>query len=252
VRIPVKAYIRTDIVITPDSVKFGEVEAGASANQTLEIAYAGRPDWKIEEVKTANPSVKATLSEVSRQAGNIKYQVTVALQANAPIGSIREQFLLVTNDRNSPQVPVEMQGRVVSDVIVTPETITFGPLRPGQTGTQNVVLRMKRSFSIEKIECEGEHGAFRAKLPADSKPVQVLPLSFVPDSTMNGPLQETFTLTIAGRKDPITIKARASVLAPSSAGGSVSTADRPLAGSTAAPQVGGTTPNVVNKPVQGN
>ena len=46
VRVPVSAYIRTDVVFTPGKIDFGSKEVGVGGEVTCKIAYAGRADWK--------------------------------------------------------------------------------------------------------------------------------------------------------------------------------------------------------------
>ena len=48
VTIPITAYIRTDVVLSPGSATFGAVEQGKSAKRDIAISYAGRADWKIK------------------------------------------------------------------------------------------------------------------------------------------------------------------------------------------------------------
>src|SRR5262245_40630073 len=66
VRIPIRAFIRRDVVLTPGGARFGTVSRGSIAEQTVDIAYAGRADWKIKNVITKNPHVAAEAVETRR------------------------------------------------------------------------------------------------------------------------------------------------------------------------------------------
>ncbi len=67
VQIPISAYIRTDVVFEPGMVQFGNVAVGAGAESTVNLSYAGRPDWKIVDVKIGSQDLTATLRETSRR-----------------------------------------------------------------------------------------------------------------------------------------------------------------------------------------
>ena len=120
---------------------------------------------------------------------------------------------LVTDDEDpvKQQVPLLVYGQVESDITITP-VLEFGELRPGETKTKTLVVRGKRPITIEKIEREKADDAFRVRLPEDAKPVHALPITLItPDEA--GPFDELFTVTIAGRSEPVTFRAQGKILA---------------------------------------
>lgn len=206
VRIPVQMYVRTDIVLTPGEANFGAVDLGAGGTQTINVSYAGRSDWTIRDAKTNNPHLDVAVEEVSRSGGNVKYNLNVTLKPTAPAGSFRGVIQLVTDDATNPTVPLLAEARIEADFTVTPENVSLGTVVPGKSKTVNVVIRGKKPFAIEKIECESSDEAFAVRLPEGQKPVHVLPLTFTaPDKP--GPYEELFTITVGDRPEPITFKA---------------------------------------------
>ncbi len=206
VRIPVSVYIRTDVVITPGSANFGDVAVGEPHVAKVDVAYAGRDDWRIKGVKTLNDHLEAKVVETKREAGTVNYEVHFRLKETAPVGAVRQLVQIQTDDENAPQVPLLVEARVEPDFTVTPPVIAMGRVTPGQVVRKSVVLRGKQPFRIEKIECETDLEAFATKLPDRNAPVQVLPLTFTaPDRP--GDFVEEFTVTIPGRDEPVTFKA---------------------------------------------
>ena len=63
--------------------------------------------------------------------------------------------------------------------------------------------RQRKDFRISKIEAGSSSGAFRTKLPGSKRRVHVLPLTVTAPGEVSE-LRETFTLTIAGREEPLT------------------------------------------------
>ncbi len=204
--IPVKMYVRTDVVLTPGGVNFGAVDIGAPAVQTVDVAYAGRSDWTIRDVRTASKYLTAEVVEVSRAGGTVNYKLTVSLKPDAPAGSLREEVQLVTDDASNPTVPVLVEGRIEADITVTPDNVLLGTLKPGQTTTKNVVIKGRKPFAIDGIQCDGADEAFSMRASVGEKPVHVIPLIFTaPDKP--GLYSETFTITIPGRAEPVVFKA---------------------------------------------
>ncbi len=205
VQIPLKVYIRTDVVLTPGAANFGVVDLGQGAEKKIGIAYAGRPDWKILDVKSANPNVTAQTVETLRQNGTVNYDLIVKLAPGAPAGALRTQITLVTDDANSPNVPVLVEGSVESDISITPAIVNLGPLTAGQTKVVQVVVKGRKPFQISKVESTQDAETFKIKIPQSPAVVHVLQMSATP---VNSPVEidETFSVLIDGRSEPVTFR----------------------------------------------
>lgn len=203
VRIPVTAYIRTDVVVTPGSLSFGAVDVGKSAKRAVSIAYAGRSDWKIEKLKFNNKHITGNVKEVSRNGGRVKYQLEVKLAETAPAGTMREQVVLVTDDANNPYVPVMLTARVESDITVTVSSLSS--VAAGQSKKFNVVVRGKKPFKIEKIECPQSPDAFEANISERTSTLHVVPMTFKANEKA-GAFAKTLQMTIAGRPQPVNFR----------------------------------------------
>ena len=206
IRIPITSYIRTDVVFTPGAANFGSVEVGKGAETTVALAYAGREDWALTGIESRNPHVTAKAVDTGRGGGRVSYNVILTLDPKTPKGPVREQLILKTNDVNFKTVPLLVEAKVESDITITPEIVSLGMMVPGQEKTVNVVMRGKKPFEIEKIECESDDEAFKIRMPKAAQPMHVLPLTIVPPDKP-GDYSEQFTVTIAGRNEPIVFKA---------------------------------------------
>ncbi|MEO1998637.1 MAG: DUF1573 domain-containing protein [Planctomycetaceae bacterium] len=213
IRIPVTAYIRPDVVLKPGAADFGAVEQGQPSKRTLSVAYAGRSDWKIKSVESTNEYITGRVVETSRGAGRVAYSLEVLISKQAPAGRLRTQVTLVTDDSGNPRVPILVDATVEADLTVIPPIISLGVLKPGEQKRKSVVLRGRKPFAIEKIEAESNSGAFRIKLTKTSKKIHVLPLTFTAPEKL-GPVNETFTVTIPGRPEPLTFRASGKIVEP--------------------------------------
>jgi hypothetical protein len=219
-RVPLSVYIRTDVVFSPGSVIFGAVEQGQSSERKITLAYAGRPDWAVQQIRSPKPYFTAKAIETSRANGLANYDVIVTLAPDAPAGALREQLTLITNDQNSPEVPLPVEARVEAEFTVQPEMWALGTVAAGKTVTTNLVIKGRKPFKIDKIECTHPDEQFKVKLPMDERVVHVLPLTFAAPQEA-GDIDELFTISIPGRPEPITFRAKGRVVAatPPNSGG---------------------------------
>ncbi|MBL8813899.1 MAG: DUF1573 domain-containing protein [Planctomycetaceae bacterium] len=216
VRIPITAYIRTDVVFDPGKVDFGNVEFLAGSSKTVRITYAGRPDWQIRDLKVDNPQLKAEFKEVSRsqfaQNGiNVEYQLTVQLSETAKVGRVRDYITLVTDDAANPYVPLLVEGTVIPDIAITSPNVAIRSLKPGQTTTVKVVIKGNKPFLVEDVNCENMSDCFKVKKSEEPNKLQVVEMEFTaPDKP--GKFSEKMIVKVKDREEPLNFVVSGSIL----------------------------------------
>ena len=204
-----EGYIRTDVVLQPGSVNFGSVDPNKGAEQRLTINYAGRNNWTLTSAKFNSPHLSAEIVEKSRGNGLVNYDLIVRLNSTAPIGLLRDQMMLVTDDANNPQIPVQVEGKIEPEIVVT--DANFGTLIPGKPKEVQVIVRYTKvpakAFKIEKCERTEQDSSIKVKKSDGLKPLHQISLTFTPPNKP-GLFEETFYLTISGRDEPIEFKAK--------------------------------------------
>jgi hypothetical protein len=175
VQLQVSVLIRSDVALEPGSVQFGALDQGTPAEKRLQVSFPGRSDLRLLEVKCADPHVSAKATRGARGT----YQLSVRLDESAPAGYIHEYLTLVTNDRQSSQIPVLVEGQVVSGIAVSPNWLLMGVVRPGERVTKQIVVRSKQPFVIKRVTCGAD--GFVCNLPAAQQPkqIQIVPITFV-------------------------------------------------------------------------
>lgn len=202
VRIPVSAYIRTDVVFTPGKIDFGTREVGTGGEVTCKIAYAGRADWKILDIKYSNKNLNAVLKEISRNPGlgTVDFDLTMTLAPEARAGRIREIVTIVTDDAASPNVPLMVEAIVKPDIRLANDSIGMGALKPGEVKSVQVVVQGTRPFVVEDVDCPKLQDCFKIGLDPQEKKLQIVKLEFTaPDSP--GKFAEEMVVKIKGRDD---------------------------------------------------
>ena len=191
VQLQVTGYIRSDIVVEPGEVAFGTVDASAAIERIIKISYDGRPDWEISEIRSSSEFVEAEAVETQHDGAKIGYDMTVRLLPGAPPGYLKEQLTLVTNDARAAEVPIDVEGRVLSGLTVSPPSLFIGALKPGQKVKKTVVVQAKQPFRITAINCD--HDCLEFTTPKTASRQHAVPLTFTAGET---PGRQSFTVDI--------------------------------------------------------
>ncbi len=178
VQLHVKVYIYGDVLLEPSCVALGSVPRGTAAERTISVQHNGPGDWKIAEVKSNNPHLTGAVTETSRQGNQTVYELKVVLDKDAPVGYLNEHLMLVTNDSQTKQIPVLVEGRVQADISVSPATLFLGVLQPGQSATRQIVVRGRKPFRIASVQ--GDCKCLQAAVPKDAelKSLYLVPVTF--------------------------------------------------------------------------
>lgn len=221
----VEGYIRKDVVVNPGSVHFGSVDPAKGAEQRVNVNYAGRSDWKIKSASCTNPNISVQVEEKSRGTGAtayVNYDLIVKLKQDVPVGPIRDQLILVTDDSNNPQIPIQVDGKVEPDIVVS--AADFQTLTPGKPKKITVIVRSTKSpakpFKIEQFERTRNETSIKIEKSSDYSPLHRFTLTFTPPNEP-GPYDEVFYLTVSGPSDQpfrqtIEFKAKGSIQAAKS------------------------------------
>ena len=89
----------------------GTIDAGQGGEKKISVTRTGRSDWTISDVRSTNTNFEVEVQEQQRSAVSVTYDLTVRLKPTAPVGYINDQLVLVTNDVEAPQIPVDVEGR---------------------------------------------------------------------------------------------------------------------------------------------
>ena len=176
VQLHVTGFIRSDVVLQPGAIDLGTVDVGTEVEKKLQVTYAGREDWQIIDVKTADPNFEVEVSELARGAGKVSYELLVRFTKTAPVGFVKDQLILVTNDARARELPVDVSGRVISEITISPTSLFMGTLRPGQTVTKKLRVYGKKPFKIIDVKCPDK--SFEIETSKEAKSVHVIPVVF--------------------------------------------------------------------------
>lgn len=176
VQLRVHGNIRGDVVFEPGAIDFGIVDQGVTDQETVNVAYAGRSGWRIDDVRSGSDHLRAELIERERYGGRVSYDLLVRLLDTAPPGYLKEQLVLVTNDSVNTRVPLEVTGQIKPELTVSPNDLVLGNVPEGTTVTKRLIVRGKKPFVITDITCESD--AFEFDKKADASDKQLITVRF--------------------------------------------------------------------------
>ena len=200
IQFAVKGKIRRDVVVSPGMFDFQDVNVSETAKRTAKLWYAGKPDWKILDVKSTNSNLSIDFEEVERDAvaGTVAYELSVNLEAGQPAGQFLDNLTIITNDPATSGLPVEVCGTVNTVINVAP--IALGVVNQGQVIEKKLIVRSPTPISIDSIETSCDKIKFQ---PSEGKKtLHILKYSF--DTAEPTDIAETVTIATTGDKSRAT------------------------------------------------
>lgn len=169
----VKGEIRSDITVTPNWIRFGNIKDGEPAERTLTIAYSGSmANWKITDFHSDNKHLSAEILDAQVRPGLITSKVKVKVGKDMPKGEFIARLALITNDSaNRREIPVIARGTVGKSITVSPQTVFLGFLEKGKISPiKTATVRGTAPFKITKLLCNNPDVQVDFKSEADAPP----------------------------------------------------------------------------------
>lgn len=214
-RFGVQSNILPDVVLNPGSVDFGLVAKGATPQQVVSIERLGNPNWQFTRLIASEAFcrvVDAKLQPSYRNNQGVGYNLVVSLKPDAPAGLVRDEIRLLTNDPQTPNVPILVTAQIQGSLTATPASLSLGNITSAAGAQGRYIVRANRPFTIREILGNGD--GFTLTAPdATPRTLHVLTLAFSPEATtMRGDLRHTFrVVTDLADEAPIDLTATARV-----------------------------------------
>ena len=178
VQLQIRALVHTNILMEPTSLQFGTVEQGkagrgpgaALSRRLPQLADPERSPLRSESARRSGPVGAAGRPGLVRSEG--------PPGPHGPAGYISDHAVLTTNDPSMGQIPVQVEGQVRPNVVVSPADLFLGVVHAGQKVTKPLVVRADKPFRIKSIT--GDKASFEIpQPPGDARSVHVVPVTFV-------------------------------------------------------------------------
>jgi hypothetical protein len=192
VRLGVSCHILSDIVLNPGSIDFGTVVRGQTPAKVLTIDRLNGAGWRFVRMMSASRAIDGQLVETARNASTVSYSLTVSLKPDAPAGVLRDEIRLVSNDAETPSIPITVTGLVRGDLTAAPSVLSLGQIHSAAGAQGRFIVRASRPFAIRSIEGAGD-GFSTSPPELTSQAVHVVTVAYRPDEgTTRGDIKRVF------------------------------------------------------------
>jgi hypothetical protein len=188
----VSSTILSDIVLNPGAIDFGAVMRGQASSQTLTIDRINLEGWRVYRMVSGSRALNAQLVETSRKGGAVSYTLTVGLKPDAPAGPIRDEIRILSNDPETPSIPVMVTAWIRGELTAAPSVLSLGQVHSASGVQGRFVIRGTHPFAIQGIEGNGD--GFTAMAPPKARQaVHVVTVAYRPEQgSTRGDLRRVF------------------------------------------------------------
>ena len=105
---------------------------------------------------SASRALNAQLAETGRKDGSVSYSLSVSLKPDAPAGLLRDELRLISNDPETPSIPIMVTGWIRGDLTAAPSVLSLGQVHSSAGAQGRFIVRSSRPFAIRSIEGAGD------------------------------------------------------------------------------------------------
>jgi hypothetical protein len=141
---------------------------------------------------TASRVLRGQLVESARDRESVQYKLTIALRPDAPAGLVRDEIRLLTNDPETPSIPIPVTATIQADLVASPSVLALGRVMSAGGAQGRFLVRASRPFAIVAIEGTGD-GFTVSPTAASKATAHLLTVSYRPeDGRSRGDLRHVF------------------------------------------------------------
>ena len=179
-------------MLNPGAIDFGAVLRGQSPSQVLTIDRINLEGWRVHRMVSGSRVLNAQLVETSRKGGAVSYTLTVSLKPDAPAGPIRDEIRILSNDPETPSIPVMVTAWIRGELTAAPSVLSMGQVQSAAGVQGRFVIRGAHPFTIRAIEGNGD-GFSASAAPKARQAVHVVTVAYKPEEgTTRGDLRRVF------------------------------------------------------------
>lgn len=156
-RLTVKADVKQIFEVDPQQVMIGDIRPGAITNVTLKVRRTDGKDLSITKTEGSSNNVRV---RVLPQEGENKQgaELAVEFESEGTPRRFNEQVRVFADDAAQPVAVVGLHGRILGDVVLTPEALFWGIVDrenwPGDHGDSMTTRRVVVSSTLDSKPLE--------------------------------------------------------------------------------------------------
>jgi hypothetical protein len=125
IQLTVSANVQADFKLVPNGIIFRDQRRYIELKRDLRIEGQHRDQIKIIKIESTNEHISGTLQLLEENNTTIPV-ISVRIKPGLPLGQFNAVLTVFTDSSKYPQVPVQIHGEIIGNIIVKPQRIDFG------------------------------------------------------------------------------------------------------------------------------
>ena len=163
-----KGSVVPDVVVDPPRVFFGNVKKGATDSIDVTVSGSDQNTVKILDVDSRSTDISLS-QEVLKTEHGIGKKITVKLNPDLPVGTVRSRIAVKTSSERNPVVHIPVFAKIIGEIQLAPSDVSFGliegPLT--QDAVQKVAVQ-SGSRQVKILSIDSDNPAVSAEVSPGS------------------------------------------------------------------------------------
>ncbi len=180
--VQLRAFSRSDIMVNPGQIDFGQIAVGQKGSRSVEVVYNGTAKWEVQSGEVNDKLLDVKIDPIGGGRGTKPtYRVTASLKSDIVAGLLQEQIVLKTNDPANPLVTINVNATVLAPFEVSPKLVKFEELEVGKSSsTKRIIISANKKFRLEPFE---PSDGVTVKVQSNTNLMQIVELQFTPKTS---------------------------------------------------------------------
>jgi hypothetical protein len=199
VSLKVQAICRDDLMMSPDTIAFGNVTKGKGAKASTKVTFTSDANWEIKKSTSNGGYVDVEHKLESRNGNTVTYEITATLDKDCPAGNWTADIDLTTSNKAVEKLRIPVTVNVTAPVAATPEAVQLGTVSVGNAKETKVTLQSGTPFKILGVKGGDEQLGVKVE-SQEAKAVHVITLSAKPN--LQGGFVRSLEITTDNKEQP--------------------------------------------------
>ena len=153
-----KGSVIPDVVVDPPRVFFGNVKKGSADSITVTVAGSEQNTVKILDVDSRSSDIALKVEDTKTDHGPGK-KITVKLNENLPVGTIRSRIAVKTSSEKNPVIQIPVFAKITGEVQMVPADVSFGLIEGplNQEAVQRVTMESTAGHPVRILSADSDN-----------------------------------------------------------------------------------------------
>lgn len=182
VQLKVTSIARDDLVMTPDTLAFGNLRQGKGGTTTTKVTLFNNANWVMSEPTSTGQFIKAEVKALPKNGNEQTYEVTATLDAKCPVGNWTAEIYVKTNVPGMEKLRIPVTVNVTTPISISPEGVNVKDLNVGKDTEHKVILVGTQAFRV--LQVKGVDDVVSVKAGSEeARPTHILTISIKPSKS---------------------------------------------------------------------